>query len=89
MTAIRERGDLALRLITATTKLRAYYAEDTGLLDRWGRRFIDEIDVTMRARNNIETGAPISLSNLRAAVQIAERIAGLAEEVDDAGGERA
>lgn len=81
--SVRERGALALRLTTAAVKLGAYLAEDTGALARWEATCRAEIDVVFRARNNITTGVSISVENLRAAVQLAERLTDMAEATDD------
>lgn len=84
--SVRERGELALRLTTAAVKLGAYLAEDTGALATWEATFRDDIDVVLRARNNITIGVSISMENLRAAVQIGERLADVAETTDDDSG---
>lgn len=81
--SVRERGALALRLTTAAVKLGAYLAEDTGALARWEATFRDDIDEVLRARNNITVGASISMENLRSAVKLGERLADVAETVDD------
>lgn len=43
----------------------------------------DDIAEVLRARNSITVGASISVENLRSAVQLAERLADVAETVDD------